>query len=164
MRGPAWGRGAGHKSTNRVVKPEKETVMNKHVSGYWLSVGLFAAIYSFSSLMDLTGIGPAHATLAHLGYPAYVGTILGVWKIGAIVTVLSPRLPRLKEWAYAGIMFDLTGGFVSHIVTGDPLPKPIIPVVVLALAMTSYLLRPAGRRLEAPSADASPRAVLGPAR
>jgi hypothetical protein len=138
--------------------------MKKHQTAYRLSLGLFAAIYTFSAIMDLTGVGPAHATLAHLGYPAYVGAILGIWKAGAVATVLSPRLARLKEWAYAGIMFDLTGAFVSHVASADPLPNPIIPIVVLALAITSYLLRPADRRLEAPSADASPRGVLATAR
>jgi hypothetical protein len=136
----------------------------KNQTGYWLSLGLFAAIYSFSAIMDLTGVGPAHATLAHLGYPAYVGAILGIWKAGAVVTVLSPRLARLKEWAYAGIMFDLTGGFVSHIASADPLPKPIIPIAVLALAMTSYLLRPADRRLAAAAPARSASGVLATAR
>ena len=138
--------------------------MKNHVTGYWLSLGLFSAVYTFSSIMDLTGVGPAQATLAHLGYPAYVSTILGLWKVGAVVTLLSPRLARLKEWAYAGIVFDLTGGFISHVVTGDQLPKPIIPLVLLALAMTSYLLRPASRRLAAASAASRAHGILVPAR
>ena len=136
--------------------------MQKHTA-FWISTGLFAAVYAFSSFMDLTGVGPAEATLAHLGYPAFVGTILGVWKAGAVVTLLAPRLARLKEWAYAGIAFDLTGGFVSHVVTGDALPKPIVPLVLLALAITSYVLRPASRRLvEAAQLD-SARVALAPA-
>ena len=138
--------------------------MKKNHVGYWVALGLFAAVYTFSSFMDLTGIGPAKATMEHLGYPGYVDTILGVWKAGAVVALLSPRLPRLKEWAYAGIMFDLTGGFVSHVMSGDPLPKPIVPVVMLALAMTSYLLRPADRKLESAPADGSPARALATAR
>lgn len=118
--------------------------------GYWLSVGLFCAVYTSSAIMDLFGVGPAQATLAHLGYPAFVATILGTWKAGAVVTLLAPRLARLKEWAYAGIFFDLSGGFVSHVMAGDALPKPIVPVVLLALAMTSYFMRPEGRKLESP--------------
>lgn len=127
--------------------------MKKH-TGYWVALGLFSAVYTFSSIMDLSGAGPAKETMAHLGYPAYVATILGIWKAGAVVTLLSPRLARLKEWAYAGILFDLSGGFVSHLASGDALPKPIIPIVMLALAMTSYLLRPASRKLEAQPARA----------
>ena len=137
--------------------------MNKHNTGYWLSLGLFAAVYTFSAIMDLTGVGPAHQTLLHLGYPAYVAIILGIWKAGAVVTLLSPRLPRLKEWAYAGIVFDLSGGFVSHVATGDALPKPIIPVVVLALALASYALRPASRRLASAPAPEVARGELAAA-
>jgi hypothetical protein len=130
----------------------------KNDKAYWVTLGVFSAIYAFSSIMDLTGVGPAHATMEHLGYPEYVGTILGVWKAGAVIALLSPGLARVKEWAYAGIVFDLTGGLVSHLASGDPLPKPIIPVVMLALAVASYLLRPASRRLEAPAAATSPAA------
>jgi uncharacterized membrane protein YphA (DoxX/SURF4 family) len=125
--------------------------------GYWVASGLFCAVYAFSSFMDLSGVGPAKATMEHLGFPSFVDTILGVWKAGAVIALLSPRLPRLKEWAYAGILFDLTGGFISHLATGDAMPKPVVPVVLLALAMTSYFLRPASRTLQAPAlADASP--------
>ena len=139
--------------------------MNK-TNGYWVTVGLFCAVYAFSSIMDLFGVGPAQATLAHLGYPAYVATILGTWKAGAVITLLAPGLARLKEWAYAGILFDLSGGFVSHVMTGDALPKPLVPLVLLALTMTSYILRPENRKLESPRAatDASPRAAVAASR
>jgi hypothetical protein len=140
--------------------------MKNNNNGYWATVGLFCAVYSFSAIMDLFGVGPAKATLAHLGYPAYVAAILGTWKAGAVVTLLAPGLLRLKEWAYAGILFDLSGGFVSHVMTGDPLPKPIIPVVLLALAMSSYFLRPGDRKLQAPVAvaDALPSGDVATAR
>ena len=140
--------------------------MKKNHGGYWATVGLFCAVYSFSAIMDLCGVGPAKATLAHLGYPAYVAAILGTWKVGAVVTLLAPGLPRVKEWAYAGILFDLSGGFVSHVMTGDPLPKPLIPVVLLALAMSSYFLRPDDRKLQSPLpvADDLPGGVVATAR
>ena len=131
--------------------------MNKRNLGYWVTVGIFSALYTFSSVMDLFSVGPAHLTLASLGYPAYVATILGTWKAGAVVTLLAPGLPRLKEWAYAGIVFDLTGGLASHLFHGDALPKPIIPIVFLGIALTSYFLRPTDRRIPSPtrsSADA----------
>jgi hypothetical protein len=134
----------------------------KKNKGYWVSVGLFCAVYTFSAIMDLFGVGPAQATLAHLGYPAFVASILGTWKAGAVVTLLAPRLARLKEWAYAGIFFDLSGGFVSHVAAGDALPKPVVPLVLLALALTSYFLRPEGRKLESPRATTAvaPRAAV----
>jgi hypothetical protein len=121
--------------------------MNRKTVIYWIVLGMFSAGYTFSAIMDLFGVGPAHITLADLGYPAYVATILGVWKAGAVATLVAPGLPRLKEWAYAGIVFDLTGGLASHLFHGDPLPKPIIPIMFLAIALTSYALRPTSRRL-----------------
>lgn len=130
--------------------------MAKRKVGYWIAVGLFSAVYAFSATMDTFRVGPAPATLAHLGYPAYMLTILGVWKWGAVVALLAPGLPRLKEWAYAGIMFDLSGGFVSHLVARDPLPMPVVPVVLLGVALTSYLLRPASRRLASAEAPERP--------
>jgi len=147
---------ASHKPHGRRLESGKEAVMNKHHRGYWVTVGIFSALYTFSSVMDLFSVGPAHITLAELGYPAYVATILGLWKLGGVVVLLSPGLPRLKEWAYAGILFDLTGGLASHLFHGDALPKPIIPIVFLAIAMTSYVLRPAHRRLLASPLAAEP--------
>ena len=132
-------------------------MLNKN-TGYWVASGLFCAVYAFSSFMDLSGVGPAKATMEHLGFPSFVDAILGVWKAGAVVALLAPRLPRLKEWAYAGILFDLSGGFISHLAAGDAMPKPIVPVVLLAIALTSYFLRPASRTLQAPALDATARA------
>ena len=136
--------------------------MKKH-TGYWVTVGLFCAVYAFSSFMDLSGVGPARETTAHLGFPAYLDAILGFWKAGAVVALLAPRMARVKEWAYAGIVFDLTGGFVSRVFTGDALPKPVIPLVMLALAITSYLLLPASRRLVEPARSDDARVALAPA-
>jgi hypothetical protein len=124
--------------------------MKRNNTAYWITVGVFSALYAFSSIMDLFGVGPAHLTLADLGYPPYFGTILGIWKAGAVVALLAPGMPRLKEWAYAGVVFDLTGGLASHLFHGDALPKPLIPMVFLGVALASYWLRPADRRLASP--------------
>ena len=90
------------------------------------------------------------AQAAHLGYPAYFFTILGVWKLGAVIALVAPGLPRLKEWAYAGIFFNLTGAAASHAVVRDPLGNVMTPLIVLAIAMTSWALRPESRRLRGP--------------
>jgi hypothetical protein len=132
--------------------------MNRSHVGYWATVGLFSTIYLASGIADVFRLGPVPATLAHLGYPVYLASILGPWKIAAVLALLAPGFSLVKEWAYAGIVFDLTGGLVSHLVNSDPLPKPIVPVVVLGLALTSYLLRPASRRLESRSAPERPTA------
>ena len=82
-----------------------------------------------------------------LGYPAYFVTILGTWKLLGGFAILAPRLPRLKEWAYAGIAFDLTGATCSHLAMGHPAAKAIVPLVILGIAAASWTLRPEGRRL-----------------
>ena len=83
-----------------------------------------------------------------LGYPLYFPRILGAWKLLAAVALLAPGFPRVKEWAYAGITFAMTGAFISHIAAGDPVATWFPPLVVLALALGSYALRPADRRLD----------------
>jgi hypothetical protein len=80
-----------------------------------------------------------------LGYPDYFLTILGLWKVLAGLAILAPRLPRLKEWAYAGIAFDLTGAAFSHAAMGDSAAKIIVPLVLLGIAAASWALRPPSR-------------------
>src|SRR5262245_18944480 len=67
--------------------------------------------------------------MTDLGYPAYFVTILRIWKVLGGLAILAPRLPRLKEWAYAGIAFDLSGAAFSHAAVGDPAFKVIVPLV-----------------------------------
>ena len=115
------------------------------VIGYWLTTGLFAAAFLASGAAELTGAPAAVTATVALGYPAYVLAILGVWKVLSVPALLAPRLPRLKEWAYAGIFFDLTGAAVSHAVTGASLGTIATPLVLLVLAGASWALRPPSR-------------------
>ena len=82
-----------------------------------------------------------------LGYPVYVVTILGIWKLLGGATLLAPRLPRLKEWAYAGIVFELTGAAASLIARGYGPADVATPMVLAALALISWALRPSSRIL-----------------
>jgi hypothetical protein len=85
--------------------------------------------------------------MRHLGYPDYFATVLGLWKVAGAVAILAPGLPLLKEWAYAGIVFDLTGAAASHAFSGDDAGKVITPIVLVGVAVASWLLRPESRRL-----------------
>ena len=87
---------------------------------------------------------------ARLGYPPYFAVMLGVAKVLSVVVLLAPGFRRLKEWAYAGIVFDLTAAAVSHVAVGDPVGDIVPPFILLAITMGSYLLRPPGRRLPDP--------------
>jgi hypothetical protein len=80
--------------------------------------------------------------LAHLGYPAYLAFILGAWKLLAVAALLHPGTRLVREWAYAGIAFDMFDAFLSHLFLHDPLLVALAPLVVLAFATGSYFLRP----------------------
>ena len=92
-------------------------------------------------------------SIAALGYPDYLMTILGVAKLLGVIALLLPGTPLLKEWAYAGFTFDLLGAAASHGFNGDSATEIAIPLVVLAIAATSYCLRPANRRIAPSNAE-----------
>jgi hypothetical protein len=117
---------------------------------YWLTTGLTAFVFLSGGVADLARPDSVMEGMTHLGYPAYFVTILGAWKVLGGVAVLAPRLPRLKEWAYAGMAFDLTGAAASHAAVGDPAGKVVVPLVILGIVMASWALRPECRRLRTP--------------
>jgi len=118
-------------------------------TAYWVLTALVCVSQGASGIMDLTGAASIMEGLAALGYPAYVANILGFWKLAAVVALLAPGLPLVKEWAYAGLFFDMTGAFASHSMNGDPFSLRAAPLAVLALVIGSYVLRPPDRRLAA---------------
>jgi len=92
---------------------------------------------------------PVIAVLAHLGYPVYLLTLLGIWKLLGAIALLVPRFPRLKEWAYAGTFFVYTGAIVSGIARGSNDPGTFIwpPLILAMLSLASWALRPPDRTL-----------------
>jgi uncharacterized membrane protein YphA (DoxX/SURF4 family) len=125
---------------------------------YWVSTAVIAAAFVLGGVIDAAGQPPAVAFLAHLGYPAHFATLIGVWKVLGGVSVLIPRFPRLKEWAYAGILFDLTGAAVSHAASGDGASRVMVPLVLVAIGFASWFLRPESRKLTAAVPPATTRA------
>ena len=121
--------------------------MNKRRIAYWVATALTAFVFLSGGLGELARPAPLIQGMTHLGYPLYFVTILGVWKVLGGITVLAPRLPRLKEWAYAGMVFDLSGATVSHASVGDPVAKIVTPLIILCIVMASWGLRPATRKL-----------------
>jgi hypothetical protein len=121
--------------------------MNARSAGYWTTTTLTAFAFLTGGAAYLSRADFALAGMAALGYPAYFVTILGTWKVLGRLAILAPRLPHLKEWAYAGIAFDLTGAAFSHVAMGDPAEKVIVPLVLLGIAAASWALRPASRML-----------------
>ena len=115
--------------------------------GYWVTTGLVALAFGLGGLADLSRAPNVLAGMSHLGYPLYFAAILGAWKALGAVAVLLPRFPRLKEWAYAGMFFDLTGAAVSHASSGDPVGNVVTPLILLGLVAASWALRPESRSL-----------------
>ncbi len=124
--------------------------MRARTIGYWITTSLVALSLVAGGILDLSGAPDVAATMSHLGYPAYVAAILGAWKLLGAIAILAPGAGRVKEWAYAGIVFDLTGAIASHASVGDSVAQYAAPIVLLALAATSWALRPASRRLAGP--------------
>jgi len=128
--------------------------MNVRSAVYWTTTILTALAFLSGGAAYLLRVDEAVGGVAELGYPPYFVTILGIWKVLGGLAILLPRLPRLKEWAYAGIAFDLTGAAFSHAAMGHPVGKAIVPLVILGIAAASWALRPESRRLGSARATA----------
>jgi len=115
--------------------------------GYWVATVALALGFLVTGLMDLAGTRQMAQHVTALGYPAYLQQFLAVAKLLGAAAILSPRVPRLKEWAYAGITFDLLGASFSHLAHRDPAGELVLPLALLLLTAVSYFSRPLGRRL-----------------
>ena len=125
--------------------------MNSKSIGYWATTGLVAFAMLSGGAAQLAHQRDTVAGVVRLGYPEYLVTILGTWKLLGGIVLLAPRLARLKEWAYAGAVFVFTGAAASHAAAGDAGPGAfhvIVPLVLAAIAVASWALRPADRRLD----------------
>ncbi len=122
-------------------------MMNAKAIGYWVSLVLFSAAMGFGGVADLMKNPEIMDSLKKLGYPEYVALILGFWKICGVIAILVPGIGLVKEWAYAGFFFDLTGASASHAMVQDDLAKVMIPLVILAIGGCSWMLRPESRRV-----------------
>ena len=114
---------------------------------YWITTALLASELVLGGVWDVLRVPQVHVIIDRLGYPAYFLVILGIWKLLGAIAVIVPRFPRLKEWAYAGVVFDLTGALVSNLVSGIR-DAGMIAYLVLMMGVTaaSWALRPASRR------------------
>jgi uncharacterized membrane protein len=121
------------------------------VVAYWLITGLLGIECLFGGIMGALQMPPFSNTIQHLGYPAYFMTILGTAYVLAGIALLVPRFPRLKEWAYAGLVFNYAGAAASHLAAGDGVAALVAPTLFLGLAFASWSLRPAERRNPKPS-------------
>jgi hypothetical protein len=121
--------------------------MDKRQIGYWIATGLFCLAMTAGGAMILMHFEVQKESILALGYPEYLMTILGTAKLLGVAALLVPGMPLLKEWAYAGFTFDLLGASASHAFVGDAPVEVVLPLIILAIAAASYVLRPRSRRL-----------------
>jgi uncharacterized membrane protein YphA (DoxX/SURF4 family) len=115
------------------------------VATIWLALGMFST-GAVQLLKGKEGPGGTDSIVAHMGYPVYFLTIIGIWKILGAAVVLIPKFTLLKEWAYAGFFFIMSGAALSHIASGTV--NGIFPsLLLLVLTIVSWWFRPADRRL-----------------
>jgi hypothetical protein len=115
------------------------------ISTIWLALGMLStgAVQLFKGKTGAGGVD----SVTHLGYPVYFLTILGIWKILGVVAVLIPKFPLLKEWAYAGFFFAMTGAIFSHIASGNSVNEMFPSLLLLILTAVSWYFRPANRKI-----------------
>jgi uncharacterized membrane protein YphA (DoxX/SURF4 family) len=112
---------------------------------YWVATAFIALENFLGAQWDLVKNAMVTKIFNELGYPVYLLTILGIWKILGGITLIIPRFPRLKEWAYAGIIFNYTGAIASHLFVHD-VTAAISPFIFTCLTFVSYFLRPPARK------------------
>jgi hypothetical protein len=119
------------------------------IATIWLALGMVAS--GSLQLLRVEAEGalapPGVYGIKHLGYPVYLLTILGTWKILGVIAVLVPKFPLIKEWAYAGFFFLLTGAVFSHLAAGDAAIELFPALLLLVLTVVSWYFRPEGRKI-----------------
>ncbi|WP_422082112.1 DoxX family protein [Ulvibacterium sp.] len=112
------------------------------IATLWLSLGMVS-----TGIVQLLPLDEEAEKMTQLGYPLYFLTIIGIWKLLGVVAVLVPKIPLVKEWAYAGFAFLMSGAIFSHLAANDGLIEYIGPTLLLLLTVVSWHFRPESRKL-----------------
>src|SRR6201992_629151 len=114
---------------------------------YWIITGLLSFSIFSGCLAQALQLPDVLKGFKPLGYPTYFISLIGIWKMLGVIAILVPGFKLLKEWAYAGLFFTMTGAVISHIASNDIKPQIIAPVVLAAFTVLSWYLRPANRKI-----------------
>ena len=117
---------------------------------FWATTGFVVFNMLSGGLAELAQVTSTAEGMQALGYPLYMMTILGTWKVLGSLTLLAPRSPRLKEWAYAGMFFNMTGAAISHLAVGNEAWHVWYTGGLAIVILVSWALRPESRTLRAP--------------
>ena len=120
----------------------------RNIIVYWVTTALVVFELILGGAWDILRVPQALELIERLGYPPYFLVILGTWKLLGAVALVIPRFPRLKEWAYAGVFFDLTGAVASLFASGlINVGAMAYPILMIGVSVASWALRPPSRRL-----------------
>jgi hypothetical protein len=114
---------------------------------YWIITGLLSFCIFFGGLFQTLQLQGVIQGFKPLGYPTYFISLIGIWKVLGVFAILVPGFKLLKEWAYAGIFFAMTGAVISHLASNDIHPQIIAPFVLAIFTVLSWYLRPANRKI-----------------
>lgn len=123
-------------------RSEKRTKIIYWIFTLWMALGMVS-----TAIVQLMKNKDELANFTNLGYPAYLMTIIGIWKLLGVIAILIPKQLLLKEWAYAGFFFVMSGAVISHLIVGDTAGRTFPAVLLLALVIISWYFRPAERKI-----------------
>ena len=112
------------------------------IATVWLALGMVS-----TGIVQIIKMKEEVDNFSNLGYPTYLMTLMGVWKILGVIAVLIPKFPLLKEWAYAGFFFAMSGAIISHLAVGDNAIELFGPTLLLVLTIVSWYFRPDDRKI-----------------
>jgi hypothetical protein len=112
------------------------------IATVWLSLGMTS-----TGIVQIIKMKEEVEKMTQLGYPHYFLTIIGVWKLLGVAVILVPRYPLLKEWAYAGFFFAMSGAAISHLMVGHPIIEILPSLLLLVLTSLSWYFRPSERKI-----------------
>jgi uncharacterized membrane protein YphA (DoxX/SURF4 family) len=115
---------------------------------YWIATAWLALGLVSTGIVQLMQMEKDVQMMLKLGYPTYLLTLLGIWKLLGAVVILIPKFPLLKEWAYAGIFFTTTGAIFSHLASGAAFTETLPALLLLVLMILSWYFRPVDRKLQ----------------
>jgi len=129
------------------MEKTKNTSVKRNKIIYWIATIWLALGMVSTAIVQLLENKEEVAMFTHLGYPIYLLTIIGVWKMLGVIAVLFPKTPLIKEWAYAGFFFVMTGAVFSHFASGDGAKEFFGPLLLIILTVVSWYFRPADRKI-----------------
>lgn len=114
---------------------------------YWITTIWLALGMTSTGIVQLLQLPEEAEVIVNLGYPMYLLSLLGIWKLLGVVAVLLPNIPLIKEWAYAGFFFAMSGAIFSHIAAGAPFSEALPALLLLVLTVLSWYFRPKKKKI-----------------